>query len=133
MVPQFEPGEHLYRRYDPLHHRRGDRLLPAALQSFPLSVNRGRFSQPEDVLFPDNFGWGIASFKVMDVPEWLAPESGEPDRYDFRVTHAPEEDNYAHSEVCSFKNGCFDLDVNPPRAVRKRFRLILCERIVLMC
>ena len=132
VVPQFEVDEALYRRYDP-RHRQGHRLLPAALSPFPLSVNRGgRFSRPEDVLFPDKFDWGIASFKVKDVPEWLAPDSGEPDRYDFRLRHTPKEDNYAHSEVCSFKNGCFDRNVNPQKTVRKQFRLILSEKIVLV-
>jgi len=131
IVPEFEAGESLYRRYHP-SHRVGNRLLWAALRPFPLSVNRGRFSQPEDVLLPDKFGWGIASFKVKDVPEWLAAASKDPDRYDFRLRHAPEEDNYAHSKVCSFKNGCFGRNENPPKAVRKQFRLILSERIVLV-
>ncbi len=131
IVPEFEADEALYRRYDPLH-RQGDRLLPAALSGFPLSVNRGQFSRPEDVLLPDKSGWGIASFKVKHVPERLAPDSEQPDRYDFRLRDAPEEDNYAHSEVCSFKDGCFDRNVDPPPAVRKKFRLILSERVVLV-
>ena len=50
--------------------------------------------------------FGIVSFQVKDVPPRIF--SGGATEFEFGVTHDPEEDNYSHSEVRTYKNGKFD-------------------------
>jgi hypothetical protein len=114
--PYFEPNEALYRRMQPNSYP----ITPATMQKlivFPdCSVNRSKYSQPEDVLKPEYFHWGILEFFVQDVPNKL--QDGE-SISNFEVVHCPLEDNYAHSEIRSFKGGILK---EPSKTLKTRFR-----------
>ena len=85
--PLFEPSENLYRRCQ-ADQIVGGRILPQAFRSPDFSVNRGKYSEPEDVLIPSYERWGsIASFQVKDVPSRIS--SGGGTEFDFRVDHVP--------------------------------------------
>lgn len=67
----------------------------------PPSVNREKYSQPQDVLFSetDEFAnWGVLSFRVSDLPSAFPVEYSQ---YSFFPKHIPMEDNFSHSEVWS--------------------------------
>ena len=99
----FERDERLYRRFDPNRFLIDGILSPLAF-SFPRqSVNRGKYSAPEDVLHPDCCGstvltgWRIAMLLVGDVPRHL--KSGDGREFLFFLRHAPLTSCYAHSEM----------------------------------
>lgn len=105
-MDRFGRDEVLFRRFRKNQLVNGE-LTPAALQ-FPKtaaegghSVNRSRFSEPEDVLWVGQDrveGFGIFQFAVSVIP----PDVTCPDthaRYAFFPKHVPLEDNYAHSEI----------------------------------
>ncbi len=123
--PDFDPLEDLYIRCR-LCDVIGNRLSGVSIRFPDCSVNRGKHSEPEDVLIPHWLDFGIATFKVVHVPQSLTSESGT--KFEFKVTHVPEDDNYAHSEIRTFKNGFHDGKVKVSSLVRKEFRQILSER-----
>ena len=125
--PDFEPEEELYLRCLP-DQVDGQYLLPTAIKFTNQSVNRGRYSKPEWVLIPDWLHLGIASFEVRDVPP--TPESLGDVRYEFKVEHDPFEDNYAHSEIRTYKNGVYEPGAGKKvnSKVKQRFRAIVCDR-----
>ncbi len=127
VVPNFKPSEQLYRRFRRQDIVNGE-LTPAALR-FPAqtghSVNRSRFSRPEDVLWVEANkleGFGIFQIAVAVIPgELVCRETGR--RFTFFPKHAPHEDNYAHSEIwCDNippqNAGC----VVPTKIVKKEFK-----------
>jgi hypothetical protein len=131
-----EPGESLYYRCRPEHVEDGH-ILPEGQGQPPfsftgkappgVSVNRGRYSQPEDVLVPgvgqpsDRYdGYVVACLYVRDVPTAA-------DDFRFRLAHVPEEDNYSHSEIRAFRNNGVE-SVRPPPSVRKWLRYWMAER-----
>jgi hypothetical protein len=130
---EFEPSEELYHRCtegstyeDPVQPNLW-RLKPSALRSPDFSVNRQKYSQPEDVLLPNYQGWGVVSFTVGDVPASIASQGQVV--FDFRVEHVPDEDNYAHSEVRTFRGGQRVLASSKvPETVKSLFRQRLSER-----
>jgi hypothetical protein len=116
--PEFQPSERLFRRIPPSALE--DDHPPEASITFPdFSVNREKYSHPEDVLigYPE---FGILTFQVRDVP---ARVSIDVRVFTFCVEHDPKEDNYAHSEVRTYCDG--KRGVKPPRSVRTEFRLQL--------
>lgn len=132
--PHFEPSEFLYRRcaikdIDPQY---SDRLYPDQIAFYPnWSVNRGKHSEWDDVLYPAYANYGVARFSVGDVPVELISESGV--CFHWRLNHRPLEENYSHSEVWSFKEGNhIPNNENPnaklPSLIKKKFRQLLCER-----
>ena len=97
-----------------------------------MSVNRSKYSEPGDVLYslyPKYIDWGVAEFRVEDLPASL--ESEDESVFEWKVEHAPEEGNYAHSEVRTYRNGIYSRGLDPPKLVKKRFRLIMSDRIKL--
>jgi hypothetical protein len=129
----FELTEELYYRCagswveaDPV--QAGVWRLKSSFIRFPeFSVNRQKYSQPEDVLLPTYGDWGVAAFTVGDVPSSVT--SPGQTVVDFRVVHVPEEDNFSHSEVQSFKsNQRVPTSSKIPDAVKSVFRQRLCER-----
>lgn len=119
--PRFLPSERLFRRIHP-DHLEGGQVLSAAIPFPDFSVNREKYSIPEDVLL-DHTGFGILAFQVRDVPPRL---DGADDReFTFKVEHVPEEENYAHSEVRTYCDG-ERTSAKPPKALRAEFRLRLC-------
>lgn len=94
------------------------------------SVNREKYSEPEDVVWGYE-GFCIAHFQVKDVPESQVPE-GSNVTYDFAVVHCPNEDigeeNFAHCEVRSQKNGVFDRKLKIPNTVKSIYRQALADK-----
>ena len=126
---RFAPEESLFRRYRKEHWVEG-RFSGVGLGfSTGISVNRARFSEPEDVLFSQTGefnGWGILECQVADVP----PEIGLLDAaFSFFMRHVPHDDNYSHSEIWSDRRIPTGAYVEPTRAVRKQFRTILSQRM----
>lgn len=98
------------------------------------SVNRGRFSEPEDVLFSEDGkynGLGVVEFPVSDVPKQISQANGP--TYVFFMEHVPLETtteiNYAHSEICSAHQNAPDRFREPSKTVEREFKARLCKRI----
>jgi len=124
--PHFASEEFLYRRCRQADVH-GERLLPYAIRFYPdWSVNRSKYSEPEDVLYPSYLDWGVASFQVQDIPPHMV--SGGGILFEFKAEHVPEDDNYAHSEVRTFKNGVHERKAELPNLIKKEFRQLLSER-----
>jgi len=100
----------------------------ASLPSPSFSVNREKYSRAADVL-KGHPGFRVAAFRVGDIPPSVSSDSGE--SYQFGVEHEPTSDNYAHSEVHSYREG-IKLRHKPPRQVRKKFRDLLRRRIEIL-
>jgi hypothetical protein len=129
-VQEFVGPELLYLRYMRQHFVQGQ-LLPEGIRSqLKQSVNRGRFSEPEDVLFSEtgNYnGLGVVEFRVADVPERM--EQTEGPAYVFFMRHEPEDANYSHSEIWSDHDPRTGEFRRPSRTVSLRFRVLLCRSI----
>ncbi len=125
----FDDNEKLYNRFKQEFLAEG-KFLPTGIKFPDWSVNREKYSEPEDVLIPDYLEWGISQFNVSDVPNTLT-STGDI-KFDFKVEHDPVEDNYSHSEVRSYKNGQHNKKIDVNNAVKKRFRQILSEKIVII-
>jgi len=130
VVPDFAVAELLFLRYMSQHFVQGE-LLPAGIRSqLKQSVNRGSFSEPEDVLFSETGeydGLGVVEFKVADIPERVEQPQGP--TYIFFMRHEPEDENYSHSEIWSdheARTGGFRA---PSRTVSLSFRILLCRSI----
>lgn len=122
--PHFSPDERLFRRIAPRDAPDGN-LNESLLPSPDFSVNRSKYSEPDDVLL----GWpafGIFSFRVDDIPIEVVAADGR--RFRFGAEHAPEDLNYSHSEVCTYSSGSRMKEKKPPGQVRTQFRLELFAR-----
>ncbi len=127
----FESNELLYRRFCP-DEVLGDRLAPDSIKFPDWSVNRQKFSEPEDVKFPSGSDTaylccGVVEFRVGDIPSKVDEEG----IFTFRVEHKPELDNYSHSELVTYKNGVSGKETknfNVSKTIKKRFRTILSDR-----
>src|SRR4029077_13323918 len=126
--PVFSPDERLFRAVPRKDLTADGRLLPPAIEFPDFSVNRERYSLPEDVLLVRP-SWGIVAFAVRDVPAELADLEGK--RYEFRVEHVPEEENYSHSEVRTYREGQRS-GKEPPKKLRTLFRLMLFPKVVVL-
>ncbi len=129
--PVFAPDEWLYMRAAREHIDTG-RLLPAAISFTEQSVNRSKYSEPEWVLIPRYHHCGIGAFLVRDIPANLASPASV--SYAFRPVHVPLEDNYAHSEVRTFRGGVYEphsgKKVN--QTVKAAFRAQLADRAIIL-
>lgn len=99
--PVFLDDECLYIRVSYLDHHNKPNLT--CIRFTEQSANRSKYSKPEWVLLPDMKDWGIISIKVKDVRINIKSASG----IDFNcdATHQPNEDNYSHSEIRTYKSG----------------------------
>lgn len=126
---EFLPDEPLYLRINPQYFLGAQANLDQITINhvrFPsFSVNRGKYSAPEDVIKPKP-EWGIASFLVRHVPQKLSNDLS----CDLKIAHCPEEGNYAHSEVRAYKDGV--PGYKPNRAARLEFRAILRNHMVIL-
>ncbi|MCP4662813.1 MAG: hypothetical protein GY856_46060 [bacterium] len=105
------------------------RIEPTSLASPDFSVNRAKYSEPDDVVLSQP-NCGIASFTVADVPELLL--SKEDVEYRFSVEHDPLADNYSHSEVRSYERWRRLAPKKPPKAIRTLFRLTLVSKMKIL-
>ena len=124
--PEFFPVEHLYRRCT-VNEADNERLFPSEIKFCPdWSVNREKYSQPTDVLYPSYDEMRVAAFQVRDIP--AETQSGGSVSYKWDVQHQPLEDNYSHSEVWTYKNNDHYTKSDLPTGVKKHFRTALSER-----
>jgi hypothetical protein len=130
VVPVFDPNEQLYLRYRREHWVDGQ-LLPAGLRFPKTSVNRSRFSEPEDALFSEvgkYNGLGVVRFGVSEIPPRIAQPQGP--AYVFFVAHAPLEENYSHSEIWSDHQPRTGEYKEPSKTAKLLFRIGLCRTIL---
>jgi hypothetical protein len=121
---EFALLEQVYRRCRKDAFDSAGRLEVAAMKFPRQSVNRERYSEPADVLFhPDGLydDFGVFQFQVQDLP----PPIGY---FAFSVRHAPEEENFSHSEIWSSKSESPDY-AEPSKTVKAQFRAHLANRI----
>ena len=125
-----ESAEPLYLRYRRENFLNGQ-FAPEAIRSqLKQSVNRGGFSEPEDVLFSETGqynGLGVVEFRVADIPGRLEQLNGPP--YVFFVRHEPQDENYAHSEIWSDHDPQTGGFRSPSRTISLEFRVRLCRSI----
>lgn len=125
----FRPEELLYRRYLNDHWIEG-LFSPAGFKFPKQSVNRQKYSEPEDVLFSEDGsldGYGVLEFATRDIPPRLL-ETGTP-VFVFFMKHVPQEENYAHSEIWCETEQTTGQYVNPSPAIKKRFRTKLSQHV----
>lgn len=126
--PVFATEELLFRRYIK-EHWDNNRIVDAHF-SFPKpSVNREKYSEPQDVLYSDDGqynDWGVLEFSVNQVPKQLS--DGEGRIYVFFPSHVPEEENYSHSEIWCERNAAPGQEANPSSTVKKKFRALLSQQ-----
>lgn len=129
--PEFASDEKLFRRCPA--DRQGEQIKAGEVHIdripfYPdMSVNRSKYSEPKDVLYPDFFQtFGVFSFRVEQIPDAISDDTGN--HFEWKPIHVPEENNYGHSELRTFKNGEFDrrLEIRNKR-IKKLFREILSD------
>jgi hypothetical protein len=133
--PVFGPDELLYRRYLQAHWI-GGCFSPLGFKfsdNSGQSVNRQKYSEPEDVQFLEDStfdnDWGVLEFAVRDIPAKL-PEDGTP-AFAFFPRHVPEELNFAHSAVWCDREERTDGYVAPSPTVKKLLRARLSQRVTI--
>jgi hypothetical protein len=101
-----------------------------------ISVNRARYSLPQDVLEPDccngnhRTGMVVLQFAVSDLPERIAADGRE---YAFIPKHVPQDCCYAHSEIWCNPSGDIGLACEKPsKTIRNLFRAKLLSRMLTM-
>lgn len=117
----------------------GDRLSPASIRYDNQSVNWSKYSKPWDVVF-DYPRHGIVHFLVGDLPTELPkhnPSAGKAKLHSFFPAHVPEEENYAHSEIWTYKHESNEqkIRIEKPKlseTVKKEFRQIMSDRGVVI-
>ncbi|MEB2346133.1 MAG: hypothetical protein OZ948_15500 [Deltaproteobacteria bacterium] len=135
--PHFDPDERLYYAVDPadIEGEGEDRSPNVSSIRFPdLSVNRGKYSSPPEVLVGPRKDWESWYFLVSEVPPTttFVPKPRTTDTYSFKVEHDPIPDNYAHSEVRAYKNGERHKRGRPVE-VRLHFRDHLRQQLKFAC
>jgi hypothetical protein len=97
----------MYRRFRPEDFDDDDGRLELDVVELPdISVFRGKFALPRDVLFSSTGqydGWGVARFLAGRIPPSMMHQGVT--TYIFEPRHVPYEDKYPHSEVWAFTGG----------------------------
>ena len=114
-----DPDERLYRHCHPEHvsdSPSGPVVHEAAVKQFNLSVLRSGFAEPDDARWESavaNTGKRpaqvYAEFFVIEIPVGSAtmnepPPSPEASSHSCRPAHVPYPDNYAHSEIHTYRD-----------------------------
>lgn len=136
--PHFADDEVLYRRFRPGDIVGGE-VVPEAFELPDMSVSRQKYGRPEWLVINDEFeGWGVAGFRVKDIPreqELLHPGVIA---YILKPEHVPLKYNYPHSEVRVYRDGeriCRKSDnldlLDPVFHIRWRERLSQLAKVVI--
>lgn len=134
---EFDDDEELYFRIppNPEYWREGTPNLTAI--RFPdTSVNRQKYSNCEDVLYPsegsndDYCDFGIGSVTVADIPPPPRIVSGDGREFTFDAVHDPCPDNYSHSEIRAFCAG-EPHKRDGPKKVKMGYRIHLKNQMLL--
>jgi hypothetical protein len=134
----FPPDELLFRRF-PRNSLINGWPVPLNLpieDTSGISVNRARYSLPQDVLDPDcchgkyRIDMVVLEFAVGDLPKKVAAHDRE---FAFVPKHVPLECCYAHSEIWCNPQGDIDQPCErPSKTIRDLFRAELLSKIVSM-
>jgi len=130
VIAHFAPEELLFLRYGVDDFVNGQ-LAVGAIKFPKQSVNRGCFSEPEDVLYHDEGkynGLGAVEFSVEDIPPTITGDQGS--TYRFFAHHEPRDDNYGHSEIWSARPRAEEEYREPSKSTKLQFRMQLCKRIL---
>ena len=131
--PEFLPPELLYYRIG-VPGGVGSRPDGVDIRLPEDSVNRGKYSEPADVLYPDCFHLGVAEFPVSGIPapRSFTDQAGETREFRLRAEHDPYEDNYAHSEVRAFREGTRVKRTGKiPVTIKAEFRQLIAEAMTI--
>lgn len=118
---EFSPAERMYRRYTKDDFE-GEYFRPARFR-FPPSLNRQRYSEPEDVVFSEHGefdGCGVLECTVQDLSLQLMGDHEV--QYSFIPMHVPEHDNYSHSEIWATFGDPPSRTSEPNKIARKKYR-----------
>lgn len=130
----FKNWHQLYRRCQ-TEDLLENRLNPTRIRYTDVSVNWSKYSKPLDTIFdyPDQ---GIFSLFVYHLPKELPkyPQSNSVSKlHSFVPEHCPEEKNYSHSQISTYKD---KKKVKPkykmPHLVKKEFKTLIYERSFLI-
>jgi len=100
----FAPEEKLWRRIKKEHAFPNGRIDLGAIELPDISVNRENDDgEPRDLLLNEHAGWGVAEFRVDDIPSPQVYRGFE--KYDFVPVHVPEKKNWYHSEIRGYRSG----------------------------
>jgi hypothetical protein len=111
----------------------GNKLLAAGMKFPPFpktSVNREKHGLDEDVLVPIYCDWGVAAFRVKDIPETLRKGDGQ--TVLVKPEHDPELTNYAHSEIRVYENGESEERTELSKPIKKLFRGELAKKAIVI-
>jgi hypothetical protein len=104
-----------------------------AFDASGVSVNRSRYSVPQDVLEPDccngnaRSGQVVLEFAVGDIPIQFPADTPE---YRFTLKHDPRESCYPHSLIwCNADGDAGRPCLRPPKTIRDLFRAELLPRM----
>jgi hypothetical protein len=132
--PVFADVERLFRRFRPEDFDGGE-VAAEAFELPDMSINREKYGPPDWLLLDEDFvGWGVAGFKVKDIPRGEEMLHLGVIVYVLQVEHVPLRLNYPHSEVRIYRGGnriCRDNDNLPLLA--PEFHLRWRERLCRVC
>ena len=103
--PDFAADEILFRRFRPEDFEKGE-VPPEAFELPDMSVNREKYGPADWLLLEEAFrAWGVAGFRVRDIPHDEALLHLGVIAYVLRPEHVPLKFNYPHSEIRIFRDG----------------------------
>lgn len=124
---QFKPEELMYRRYVEDDFE-GGYFRPTRF-SFPPSLNRQRFSEPEDVIFSETGEfdeYGVLECSVAELSVRIVDDHKR--EFAFVPVHRPEETNYSHSEMWADCIQTAKRVEEPSKITKKLYRTLVSER-----
>lgn len=132
----FDLAERLFRRY-PKDSLVDGRPVPLVMQfDSGVSLNREKFSEPQDVLEPDccdgrqRHGHVVLVLRLSNVPNAISTQDHSGRVFQFRLKHTPRETCYPHSEVWCNQSGDIHQDYEkPPKQVRDKLRAALARHL----
>src|SRR5437016_13046447 len=100
----FAEDELLFRRFRPEDFDGGE-VAPEAFELPDMSVNREKYGPPTWLLLEEGCErWGVASFRVHDIPRERPVLHAGIVVYLLRPEHVPLRYNYPHSEVRIYRD-----------------------------
>lgn len=125
----FGKDELLYRRFLSEHLVNG-KVLDACFRFPRPSVNRSKYSEPEDALFSEDGSldrFGVLEFRVDIVSVRLTDDSGT--AFVFFPCHVPLDRNFSHSEIWCEHEQTRGQQVTPSLTAKKKIRAMICQHV----
>jgi hypothetical protein len=139
-IHRFDKDELLYYRFHFDHWEDGG-VAAEAFRLPDMSVNRGTLGPPQWTILTEDDEyvlWGVASFRVEQIPVGVEMEHLGVIIFTFRPEHVPLRKNYPHSEIWVFRDGVHickkDKNVallDPEFHLRWRERLSMLTHVVI--